>query len=440
MINLVIDNSYSNITGLTVQQEKQLRKALSYDLDPKATYFSGSRERSRCLLGKKGDFPTGLLYLVIDKIRFIDANIVDRRVKPESLTRSDVTFEYAPYPEQIEAGLICKDNHRGIVVAPTGVGKSIIAGIIIDFIKVNTLIVVPNLELARQLTQTMSTIFGSKNVGKVSDKKYIAVENIDALDAEKPLAGYDCVIIDEFHHAAAKTYRILNKKSWKNVYYRFGLTATPFRSQDNERLLLESVLSQTIYRMEYENCVNSGYIVPLEAYYKSVPVKKTTSEIWSSVYRELVVHNAPRNKIIATMLTSLSETKVPTLCLVKEIEHGEILSKQTGVAFASGEEGNVARLVQEFNEGYRSALIGTIGVLGEGVDTKRAEYIIVAGLGKSKNQFMQSCGRGFRTYLGKESCKVVLFKDTSHRWTKAHYAAQVKILKEEYGVIPAEIG
>jgi superfamily II DNA or RNA helicase len=52
---------------------------------------------------------------------------------------------------------------------------------------------------------------------------------------------------------------------------------------------------------------------------------------------------------------------------------------------------------------------------------------------------MQQCGRGFRRYEDKESCKIILIKDSSHKWTKQHFKAQCKILEEEYGVIPLKI-
>ena len=43
----------------------------------------------------------------------------------------------------------------------------------------------------------------------------------------------------------------------------------------------------------------------------------------------------------------------------------------------------------EFNMGEIKTLIGTTGVVGEGVDTRPTEYVIIAGLGKSKPAFMQ---------------------------------------------------
>ena len=290
--------------------------------------------------------------------------------------------------------------------------------------------VVPSLELKRQISKSLFEIFG-KN-------ENIAVENVDSLLIDEP-ANYDCVIIDEFHHSGAKTYRKLNKKAWAEVYYKFGLTATPFRSDDNERLLLESVLSRVIYKIDYKTAVDKGYIVPLEVYYVDVPLSNTEGYTWHEVYNDLVVNNKARNKIIHELLVKLHVNKVSTLCLVKEIQHGETLSSLSNIDFANGQTEGSDQLIKQFAIGRSNSLIATSGVCGEGVDTKPCEFVVIAGLGKSKNAFMQQCGRALRVYPGKESGKVILFKDSSHRWTLSHFKAQVKILKDEYGIKPVKL-
>lgn len=438
MVTLVIDNSTSKIEGLTSRQHKKLAGLLSYTIDTQAAYFSNSSwNRKKSLLDKKGSFPTGLLYLVEAWLKKDQLNHTTSDLRKPVSSRGglfDLNLSVLPYPEQMGAAIKAQVHKRGIVVAPTGVGKSIIAALMVHNLQVPTLIVVPTLELKRQLTESMTKCFGGDKVGRLGMP--LAIENVDALDPKKELKGYDCVIIDEFHHSGAKTYRTLNKVAWRGVFYRFGLTATPFRSNDNERLLLESVLSQVIYRVDYQTAVEKSFIVPMEAYYYELPKRVVEGYTWPQVYSELVVNNNERNLLIAELLARMENKSV--LCLVKEIKHGENIVDISGTTFANGIDGDSARHINIFNKGC-SHLIATTGICGEGVDTKPAEYIIIAGLGKSKNQFMQQVGRGFRTYPNKESCKIIIFKDPSHKWTKAHFAAQVKILREEYGVIPTKL-
>lgn len=437
MITLTINNSVSRISGYTVRQEKELRELLSYTVDPKAQYYSGNfRSAKRYLIDKKGNFPTGLLYIVEKYFRDTNIAIIDNRTKPKNQALFDLNLPHTPYEEQVEAAKSCVINSRGIICAPTGVGKSSIIALIINAFQVPTLIVVPSLELKSQLMKTLTEAFGTRKVGGLGYD--IAVENVDALDPRITLTGYDCVIIDEFHHSGAKTYRKLNEKTWQNVYYKFGLTATPFRSQDHERLLLESVLSKVIYKIDYNTAVEKKYIVPLEAYYYELPKRKIDVYTWSEVYKVLVVDYEYRNKLIQNLLIKLHVNGLSTLCLVKEIKHGENLTTGS-LLFSNGMNEDSRKWIKQFSIGQLKTLIATSGICGEGVDTRAAEYIVIAGLGKSKNAFMQQCGRGFRRYGEKESCKVILFKDPSHKFTLNHFKEQVKILKDEYGITPVRL-
>lgn len=435
-----IDNSECKIEGLSVLQHKSLSAVLSYVVNPTAHFFAGGYGPKRqSLLSKRGTFPAGVLYLVKAWCaqNKLTPDVKDLRIIPLSkpnLFNANIAF--SPYPDQLEAAEAAVKNHRGIIVAPTGVGKSLIVALIIQKVAVPTLIVVPNLELKRQLAAFLSEVFGQDKVGK---NKPIYVENIDSAPQKFTAVNYDCVIIDEFHHSGAKTYRQLNKKAWNTVYYKFGVTATPFRSQDHEKLLLESVLSNTIYKISYSKAIENGYIVPMEAYYIEVPKTQINSNRWHEVYTKLVVQNKKRNALISALLTTLKNEDKNVLCLVKETLHGEILSKESLIMFAHGQDKDSADMIKFFSQDRLKCLIGTTGILGEGVDTKPAEFIIIAGLGKSRNQFMQQVGRGFRRFKDKFSCKIILIKDDSHKWTKEHFKAQCKILKEEYGILPLKL-
>ena len=435
-MKLTIGNSSSRVEGLDTSQFQSLRKLLSYKINAAGAYFSGAPSRERYLLSARGEFPTGLVYLVYQWV--IDTKtplaIEDTRKCPKWLPGLfALKLNHTPYPWQEDAATACFAHHRGVVVAPCGTGKSTVTALIASRLQVPTLIVVPTLELRRQLTESLTEAFGGERVGRLGSA--LAVENVDALDPKKPLRGYDCVIIDEFHRSAAKTYRQLNAKCWKDVYYRFGTTATAFRSNEDERLLLEGVLSQVIYRLDYKTAISNGYIVPLEAFYVEVPKTVTQSETWAGVYSDLVVDNEGRNHIIRKLAELLHGSNRSALTLVKEVEHAYKLSDT--VAHAANEE--AVKLIREFSQGERLSLTATAGLMGEGIDCRAAEYLIYAGLGKSKNALMQSFGRVLRKYPGKESGKVILFKDPSHRWTRDHFCKQRKILLDEYGVSVVEL-
>lgn len=450
-----IGNSVCRVLGVPPNVFAALREATSYRKKTGRRVKTKSGKmipeiRTMFLMDRRGVFPTGLLYVVEEFMaaKRVAYSVRDTRAEPELLQRRlECKRDFPPYPEQSAAAVAALQHGRGIVVGPTGVGKSAIAREIVAAFGVKSLIVVPSLELKKQLTESLRAAFGEDTVGPLKKDKtpqfFISVENVDSLDPGKPITGVDLLIIDEFHHSAAQTYRDLNRKAWSGIYFKIGLTATPFRANEDERLLLESVLSKVIYRITYEQAVSKGYIVPMEAYYVDLPEMelKGPATTYASVYKQLVVEREDRNLIIARMVENLREQGISTLVLTKQIDHGKRLQEMTGevVPFAEGKNEFNRELIQLFNQRKLHALIGTVGVIGEGVDTKPCEYVILAGGGKSKNQFMQNVGRGFRKFTGKESCKIIMIRDSSHKWTLTHFEECVSYLKREFGVIPVKL-
>ncbi len=421
MITLTINNSYSNIKGLNKAQESELRKIFSYKADASAAFFSRGYARTNYLISKKGDFPTGLVH----RLPPWAMTVQDLRVKPRTFPQA-MALPYEPYPWQVTAQKAGWEASRGIITAPTGTGKSLAMTLLAGFLNVRTLIVVPSVEIKKQLIVDINL-------------PNVTIENIDS-PRLKNMTDFDCLIIDEAHHVAAKTYRNLNKTAWKGIYYRYFFTATPFRNETEETLLFESIAGQVIYKLDYLEAITKGYIAPVEAFYVNLR-KSDTSDLysWREVYSNMIVKNTERNLNISKILLNLNISRKSALCLVKEVAHGKILSELTGLPFVHGQDEESRRHISAFNSGEIKVLIGTEGVIGEGVDTKPCEYVIIAGIGKAKSRFMQAVGRAVRTFPGKESAKVIIFRDTSHRFLIKHFNAQKKILLDEYHVTPVLI-
>lgn len=430
MVEIIFHNSYSQVKGLKTDAFRKLKKLLSYESNPNS-YFSGGFSRPKSLLDAKGFFPTGLLTRVKNFLNDEGTDFTCFHKTPSFVeVKLEPRFSHTPYAAQLKAVDKAFFEGRGTLSLPTGSGKSLIIALLIDRLRVRTLIVVPNLELKQQLTESLINIFGLNAP--------ITVENIDSKKLPK-LQDFDMLIIDEAHHAASATYQKLNKTAWAGIYHRFMLTATPFRNQKDEQLLFEGIAGDVIYKLSYSEAVTQGYIVPVEAYYLECPKKRTGAFTWAQVYSELVVNNMYRNEMIALLMLRLNSENKSSLCLVKEIAHGNILSEMTGIPFANGQDEDSRIYLDEFKSGKLTCLIATTGIAGEGTDAKPCEYVIVAGLGKAKSSFMQQVGRATRVYSNKESAKVIIIYDKSHKFCSRHFAAQRAILKEEYNIMPIKL-
>lgn len=424
----------SQVQGMDLKAFRGLRRVLSYSVSKQAAYHSGRGDR-RYLLGKKGEFSTGLLPYVKDYFFQLKKpfEIIDGRKRPKPLDGLfELSLGYPPHQWQIDAIKALKASGRGICVAPTGSGKATVVAMAIEAFQVPTLVVVPTLELKKQLTQSLKAALGPLH--------HVTVENVDALDPKKPIPNIGLLIIDEYHTSATKTYQKLNQKAWNDIYYRIGLTATPYRNKDEEQLLFESILSEIVYRLPHQEAVDKAYIVPLEVYAHELPTiqMKGNPSNWHAVYSELIVNRQDRNELIADMVENLEREGSSTLVLVKEIRHGEIIQqllkdKGLNIAFAHGENDNNRELLLEFNLRERNTLIAT-GVLGVGVDSKPCQFVILAAGGKSRPQLIQNVGRCLRTYPGKAVGTAIIFLDKSNPWIYSHYKIVKKAIQEEYGV------
>lgn len=436
MVIIEVDNSYSKITGLTPEAFKALRKELSYSPDAKSAYFSGGFAHLKYCIDKYGVFPSGLLKRVK---RFLETKLIKYDIDASKPLKSILSikkvdhkgkFKQTPYLDQTEAANAIVERHRGILAMCTASGKSLVAALVIAQLQVRTLVIVPSLEIKFQLIETFQEIFGCMD--------HIRVENIDS-NALLGLTGYDLLIIDEGHHSAAKSYQRLNKSVWKGIYYRCILTATPWRTDTEETLLFEGIAGQIIFELSYKDAVKKKYVAPIEAFYIDLPKRPVEGFTWAQVYNELITNNTERNIIIADLITNLYNSNKSTLCLVKEVKHGQNISDLCGAGFVHGQDDESRTLIQPFSSGKLKALIGTTGVIGEGVNTRACEYIIITGLGKAKSAFLQQVGRAIRTFPGKESGKVIIFRDSSHKYSLSHFNTQKKVLLDYYGVVPIRL-
>lgn len=424
MAKIIIGNSYSRIIDMTISEQSKLHKELSYTVGGSSAYFSGYGVRKKSLLTKRGEFPTGLLYKVKNSLEKYDME--DHRKSPSPSPPSSrggvAHLQDKAYDWQRDALLETAYNHRGTISAPTGTGKAFLIALIASRLNVKTLAIVPTVELKKQLSESLIEALGRNHK--------VTVRNIDSSDLPK-LTGFDCLIIDEAHHAAAKTYQKLNRAAWTGIYYRYFLTATPFRNDAEETLLFEAIAGQVIYKLSYKEAIKKGYIVPIEGYYIDLPKQQTDTFTYQEVYKELIVNNDLRNTLIQGLLIRLDSREKSALCLVKEVQHGKNIN---WTSFVHGEDDETRSLIRMFNDRKLNSLVATTGIMGEGVDTKPCEYVIIAGLGKAKSQFMQQVGRAVRRYPGKESAKVILFRDPSNKYLLRHFNQQKKILLDEYGV------
>jgi superfamily II DNA or RNA helicase len=155
----------------------------------------------------------------------------------------------APRPYQTEALDAWQGQRgRGVVVLPTGAGKSQLACMAIDAKRRATLVVAPTLDLVRQWYGLLRTTFGVE-VGVIGGGDYdvqpLTVTTYDSayLHVERLGARFGLIVFDECHHLPAASYALAARASL--APFRLGLSATPDRQE-----LLDELIGPVVYRKE----------------------------------------------------------------------------------------------------------------------------------------------------------------------------------------------
>jgi superfamily II DNA or RNA helicase len=158
-----------------------------------------------------------------------------------------------PFPHQTE-GLETwwKQGARGVVVLPTGTGKTFLAILAIHRAARPTLVITPTIDLLNQWYDELLAAFGPP-VGLLGggyyDMQALTVTTYDSayIHLERWGNRFGLLVFDECHHLPGPTYMAAAVGSL--APFRLGLTATPERA-DGQEALLPELIGPVVYRRE----------------------------------------------------------------------------------------------------------------------------------------------------------------------------------------------
>ncbi|CAN5286204.1 DEAD/DEAH box helicase family protein [soil metagenome] len=194
--------------------------------------------------------------------RHVVTELIRNKIAYEDQARAYHQFDFPakllvePRPYQQEA---IKEWRRakscGVVILPTGAGKSLVAQMAIEQVKRSTLIVVPTIDLMNQWYDLLLSCFqaevgliggGYFEIGALTVTTYASAFRF----MERLGNSFGLVIFDECHHLPSSVYRYAAELSL--APFRLGLTATPERA-DGADELLEQLIGPIVFRREAQD-------------------------------------------------------------------------------------------------------------------------------------------------------------------------------------------
>jgi hypothetical protein len=241
-----------------------------------------------------------------------------------------------------------------------------------------------------------------------------------------PSDYFDYVVVDEFHHAAADSYR----KVIDHFRPRFllGMTATPFRMDNKDIFALCE--DNVVYEISLKQSIERDLLAPFHYYAVYDPTNYDGVRMANGSYviedLERQLSHKERADLILKHYARLAGER--TLAFCASIKHAEYMSgffAARGVPAAAvhseqavtGNGLDRATVINELECGRLKAVFA-VDMFNEGVDIPSLDTVMFLRPTESCVVFLQQLGRGLRKYPGKSHCTII---DFIGNYKRAHY-------------------
>ena len=337
----------------------------------------------------------------------------------ESVSETADVYEI-PTPNEIQAEALMaleqtrsNSNKAGLVVLATGVGKTWLSAfdVVTDRDQFSRVLFVAHREeILSQSLKTFRRIIPHATMGyyngyeKRADAE-ILFASIQTLSRQSHLEKFDreefdYIVVDEFHHAAANTYRRLI--DYFTPKFLLGLTATPERTDGGDLLALCD--ENLVYRCDVPRAINLGMLcsyhyfgVPDTIDYKNIPWR-------SRKFDELALSQAAETQDRAANIYEQWQKRggKSTIGFCVSQTHANFMCgwfREKGIACAAVHSGAGsdprAKSLEDLETGLLQVIFA-VDMFNEGVDIPALDTVMMLRPTESAIIWLQQFGRGLR--------------------------------------------
>ena len=323
---------------------------------------------------------------------------------------------------------------RQLISLPTGVGKTLIVGLVAEALRERTLVLAHRDELLHQAKSKIKLVYPDADIGFLKASEHgglncqICIASIQTAirhTEELALRGYKLLICDEAHHAPSKSYKKVfdacGFMSGQADKLLLGVTATAYRGDSTG---LDEVFQEIVFERSILTMMKAGYLCDVRC------LEVNTGEDISCVHlrtgdfavNELaqVIDIPERNALIADTYLEHGEGRRGVVFGVK-VEHALHLAeafRERGVAceavYGDMPEEQRRDVLQRYAD-HELQVLTNVGVLTEGWDVPDTDIIMMARPTKSRGLYVQCVGRGLRIAPNKKDCLLIDFVDLAKR-------------------------
>lgn len=378
-------------------------------------------------IGKDGlSIPRGYIRLLIHQCR---SREIPYRIEDNRQSFPDTAFSFSGKLKsfQADAAQAMLSHEFGVLAAPTGSGKTIIALNMIAQRRQPALIVVHTKELAFQWMDRITTFLdipsgeiGWIGSGKMTIGEKVTVAMVQSLykcapDVSRHI-GY--LIVDESHRCPSRTFT--DAVTDFHSRYMLGLTATPYRRDQLSQLIFWH-LGDLHYQIPKESLIRQGYILSADVVLRETSFKPHFDPVtqYSKMLSELAA-DKERNLLIASDIANEIK-QFNGVCLVLSDRRAHCENLQAILRYRFKTEASVLtgdmpvrkrkEILEQLKRGEIRILIATGQLIGEGFDCKELSTLFLATPIKFSGRLLQYIGRVMRAAPGKKKAKIIDYMD-----------------------------
>ncbi|MBS4931806.1 MAG: DEAD/DEAH box helicase family protein [Clostridiales bacterium] len=318
-------------------------------------------------------------------------------------------------------------TNKGVVILPTGMGKTILAALDAKRLNCKTLFVVHKNDILTEAYDKFCAVWpestkGFFNATEKDTTSQVIFASKDTLYRDGNIEqfhpnSFDYIIIDEVHHSSCTTYKKIT--DYFKPRYMLGLTATPERQDRAD--ILELFNYNIYYELPQREAIESGYLSGFKYYglkddidYSKIKYNGNHYDV-ADLGRKL---NIPeRNEAIFNKYEEYASGK-KAIGFCVNIQHAIDMAKyfsDKGIA-AAAVHSDTSLLsteqkkayIQDFRDNALQILF-TVDLFNEGVDFPDVEALLFLRPTESKTIFIQQLGRGLRLSPNKSHVIVLDF-------------------------------
>ncbi len=310
----------------------------------------------------------------------------------------------------------------GLVVLATGLGKTWLAAFDSDRKEFHRLLFVAHREeILNQAIETFRRIRPNASIGRMTgseretstDLVFASVQTLGRLQhlANLPPSAFDYIIVDEFHHAAASTYRRVI--DYFEPRFLLGLTATPERMDGGDLLAL--CQENLVFEASISAGIAAGLLcpfqywgVPDEVDYANIPWRNARfdpEELTSAMATEARATNA-----LGQFQKRGGKRSIGFCCSQRHADFMAEFFAERGLRTVAVHSGKNSAPRADSLERLASGdldIVFSVDMFNEGVDLPNLDTVLMLRPTELIVVWMQQFGRGLRRSIGKPYLTVI---------------------------------